>query len=188
MVICENERPEQIVIELSRALKPKSRVLELHCKTGRNLLHLASQGHIVEGWEPKPEHLARLKQTARERSLEITTVPCDMRDLRVENWDAVITVHSLQDLMSECGQAMLERISRGVVSGGMCALSIFTNEGGLFKKYQRHRYFPSEADILAHFNDWDVILTDIQELEFRYLNGESLVFRNRSLNLLARKR
>lgn len=95
---------------------------------GRNAVFLAEHGHDVVAVDASAVGLAKARELADERGVQIQTVIADLVNLDIEpdSWDAVVSIFA--HVPSETRESLHRKIVRGLRSGGMLVLEAYTPE------------------------------------------------------------
>ena len=101
-------------------------VLDAGCGTGENALFLAGKGHPVVGIDAAPTAIARARDKARERELDVTFEVADACELAgyIDRFDTVLDsglFHSLTEHEQARYVAALHRATRPGRSSTCCA-------------------------------------------------------------------
>lgn len=188
MTVYHDNQPEEIIQTLIQRLRPESEILDLGCGEGRNLLPFARLGHNTEGWDKCEHEIGMLKKRADEEGLAIKTIPCDIRDLRLQysRWDVVLTILVTHFLPPVEAAERLHFVRLKIKSGGYHALVAFTNEGNL-SQVRKDRFFPSPQDLKKPYKDWDIIHEKLETRTCTKPGPKGEALSNQALVFLARK-
>ncbi|MBT8130450.1 MAG: class I SAM-dependent methyltransferase [Gammaproteobacteria bacterium] len=95
---------------------------------GRNAVFLAEHGHDVVAVDASAVGLAKARELADERGVQIQTVIADLAhlDIAPDSWDAVVSIFA--HVPSETRESLHRKIVRGLRSGGMLVLEAYTPE------------------------------------------------------------
>ena len=136
----------------------KGKVLDVAMGEGRNAVHLASKGFVVEGVDCSSKAIEKAKKLAAEKSVEV--------DAKVQNLDFFLMPLMKYDSVLMTYYRPLPRffseIRRGLVQGGTVLIEAYTSEH--FKHQSppnpmlsfEECYKPNE--ILGHLKDFHVLL------------------------------
>ena len=69
--------PQPALVALERSGTLRSPILDAGCGLGQNAVFLASQGHRVTGFDSAPTALARARELARARGVDLELVMAD---------------------------------------------------------------------------------------------------------------
>jgi len=138
------------------------RILDVGCGTGRHAIELTSRGYHVTGIDLSEAQLARAREKAAERGLQINFQCHDARNLSFEKeFDAAIMLceggFSLMET-DEMNFRILQSAARALKPGG---LFIFTCLNGLFPLYNNVEEFMADASdgqgSVNHSNTFDLM-------------------------------
>ena len=105
---------------------PKGRVLCLCEGEGRNAVYLAEQGFDVTAVDASAVGLAKARQLAEERKVNIETITSDLGEYPVNasNWDAVVSIfcHIPPDIRAQVHQQLVSALN----PGGLLVLEAYT--------------------------------------------------------------
>jgi SAM-dependent methyltransferase len=107
-------------------LKPNSRVLDLGCGTGMDLLYIKRSGHEAVGLEaaPKMVEIAR----AQNPGLEILEKNFLFLSLKEADWDGIWANCSLHHHESEIVQRVVATCFKGLKAGGVLGLVVYEGD------------------------------------------------------------
>ncbi len=117
--------PNDFLVEQARLI-PRGRVLELAAGEGRNGVWLAQQGYAVTCVDGSDVGLAKARELARERGVQVETVVADLGAYAVEPnaWDGIVSIwchlpHAIRARLH--GQCVT-----GLKPGGVLLLEAYT--------------------------------------------------------------
>ena len=95
---------------------------------GRNAVFLAEHGHEVVSVDASAVGLAKARELAEERGVQIQTVVADLAhfDIKPDSWDAVVSIFA--HVPPETRESLHRKIVHGLRSGGMLVLEAYTPE------------------------------------------------------------
>ena len=95
---------------------------------GRNAVFLAEHGHEVVAVDASAVGLAKARELADERGVQIQTVVADLAhfDIEPDSWDAVVSIFA--HVAPETRESLHRKIVHGLRSGGMLVLEAYTPE------------------------------------------------------------
>lgn len=123
--------PNHDIVELSTALPPHARVLDLGCGEGRNAFFLAGLGHRVSAVDLSAAGIAKLARLADEAGLELSAEVADLNDYAVTgDWDLIMAHGVIDYLDPEVWRTLCAAIRAHTVPGGYNAYTcmLFTDE------------------------------------------------------------
>jgi len=90
----DQDHPAEFVVALERDGHIRGSVLDAGCGTGENALHLAGLGYEVTGIDGAPTAIARAREKAVKRGLQVSFELADARDLtgHADRFDTVLDV------------------------------------------------------------------------------------------------
>jgi len=164
--------------------KPRSRVLDLGCGTGRLTLALAGAGHEVTGVDPAAASLdaARAKPGAD----AVTWIAATASVLPDRSFDtALMTSHVVQFIVDDDEwEATLARIARALVPGGTLAFDSRDPDARGWERWgpegsRQELVLPGGETVTTHMEvtGVDGELVDFR-LHYRFGNGDELVSRS----------
>jgi cyclopropane fatty-acyl-phospholipid synthase-like methyltransferase len=139
---------------------PHGRVLSLGEGEGRNAIYLATHGLDVTAVDASEVGLAKARQLAADRKVEICTITADLAAFTIESqhWDGIISIfcHLTKAVRAPLYQAAV----KGLKPGGIFILQAFTPE------QLKHRTGgPTTADRLASLSE---LQQELSGLEFTH--------------------
>lgn len=131
------------------------RALDIACGSGRDAVHLAICGMIVEAWDVLPDALDMCRDLAARNGVSMATRRRDVEanpDLGTETWDMVTCFNFLH-------RPLLPRIAEGVRTGGLVVYETFVEpQRALFGKPSRPAHVLHPRELAAEFAEWETIV------------------------------
>lgn len=108
------------------------RVLELGCGNGRNAIHLARHGHVVDAVDLSAVAIDWAQERARTAAVAVTLHRCSIFDVPVDagSYDLVYDSGCFHHLAPHRRKAYVELVERALRPGGRYGLVCFRPEGG----------------------------------------------------------
>ncbi len=104
-------------------------VLDLTCGTGSQVFHLKKRGYKVIGADFSPALLDIARKKARKEKIDIRFINGDMRTLKVDHFDAVITIfNAVGHLTKPDFEKAMKNIHGNLKDGGIYVFDIFNLE------------------------------------------------------------
>jgi SAM-dependent methyltransferase len=115
--------PAGFVETHARHLPAGARVLCVADGEGRNSVHLAGQGHRVTAFDPSHVGIAKARQLAHQRGVEVAFHEADVTgwDWTAESWDAVVAVF-IQFADPALRSQIFADMARALTPGGLLLL------------------------------------------------------------------
>src|SRR3990167_10332497 len=124
-VNASTESKNAFIEKLLKAQNVKT-VLDMTCGTGSQVFYLAKRGYEVTGSDFSPGLLERARKKAAAEGLDLTFVDGDMRNLKVGQFDAVITIfNAIGHLTQPDFEKTLQNIRANLKDGGVYIFDIF---------------------------------------------------------------
>jgi tellurite methyltransferase len=146
--------------DILRAVGERTRVLDLGCGDGATALELARRGCSVTCVERSEQLIERIRRTAGQHGLAITTIHADLNEYLIEgSYDAIILNGVLHFLEEKAVISLIDRCkehttTRGVNIIGALRSGDHTDAGG--------HYF-DEGELQALYADWRIIVSEEYE-------------------------
>jgi len=146
------KEPNRLLVESVRGRKPGT-ALDVAMGQGRNALYLAGQGWNVTGIDMSDVGIRQAREEAARRGLTLQTVDAniDSYDFGSDKWDLVTMIYAGNE------KAWIDRIQKGLKSGGLFVLEYFAGEGG-FAAGELARLFAGYAiirdELVEDVPDW----------------------------------
>lgn len=134
------------------------RVLCLGEGQGRNAVFLAARGFEVTAMDQSPMGLARARELAAERGVQITTVAADLADFPIEPLAFTAIVSVFVHLPRALRREVHQRVMRGLAVGGAYVLEAYSPA-----QVHRQTGGPSDPALLASLDD---LREELFQLEF----------------------
>lgn len=117
---------------LDEGLLPPGRALELGCGNGRNAVHLAILGHVVDAVDFSASAVAWARERAAAADVSIHVQHCSIFDAELADgqYDLVYDSGCFHHLMPDERAAYLALVTRALAPGGRFGLVCFRPEGG----------------------------------------------------------
>ena len=121
----ETEAKNALIEKLLRAEGVKT-VLDMTCGTGSQVFYLAARGYDVVGSDFSPALIAIAREKAKAQHQDIRFVDGDMRDIKLGQFDAVITIfNAIGHLTKKDYETALHNIHANLNPGGVYVFDIF---------------------------------------------------------------
>lgn len=119
----ENTAAKNALIEKLLKAQHVRTVLDMTCGTGSQVFYLTKRGYKVIGSDFSPALLEQARKKAITEGLELTFIDGDMRDLKVGQFDAVITIfNAIGHLTTPDFEKALQNIHANLKEGGVYVL------------------------------------------------------------------
>jgi ubiquinone/menaquinone biosynthesis C-methylase UbiE len=166
-----NENDSEVInCTIEKALKKYGvlTVLDLTCGTGSQVFWLLEAGFEVVGSDISTSMLQIAKQKAKDRKLEVNFLQGDMRDFKVGEFDAVITIsNSIGHLTRQDFRRAVQNVNRNLKAGGIYIFDIFNLT---YLKYK---------DNITKFTLDELAISEnrssIREVQFSYITHEGVL-------------
>lgn len=148
-------------LEAHAAELPPGEVLCLAEGEGRNAVYLAGLGFRVTATDRSEVGLAKARQLAAEKGVEIETICADLADFTLgsERWDAIVSIWG--HLPPEVRRRVYARMPAALKPGGILLLEAYTPD-----QVGRGTGGPRSADLLVTA---DMLREELSGLEFLHL-------------------
>ena len=124
----DTEAKNRIIEKILHEHKVKT-VLDLTCGTGSQVFHLKKRGYKVIGADFSPALLDIARKKARKEKVDVRFIDGDMRTLKVDHFDAVITIfNAVGHLTKPDFEKAMENIHGNLKDGGIYIFDIFNLE------------------------------------------------------------
>ena len=155
--------PNHDVVELSAALPPRARVLDLGCGEGRNAFYLAGLGHRVHALDISAAGIAKLLGLAGD--LDLTAEVGDLNTYSVDGeWDLVMAHGVIDYLDNATWRHLCADIRAHTAPGGFNAYTcmLFTAEFPEPDEFRRAGFKHSLApyELVSTYDGWQICRHD----------------------------
>lgn len=156
--------PNKTVREFEHLLNRQSRILEVGCGEGQNVLYLAQQGYgHIDAFDISTNGIARLQQRCRAKDIRLNVFTADLTTYQFEQkYDLIMSFGTLHFVKKEDWKAFINRAKTYTNAGGIHIMQIFTD------------VVPASADIAA----FAVGLARDEEIKELYADWEILQFKS----------
>jgi tellurite methyltransferase len=155
--------PNHDIVELTAALPPRARVLDLGCGEGRNALYLAGLGHRVHAMDISAAGIAKLRTLAG--SLDLVAEVGDLNTFQVKGeWDLVMAHGVIDYLDNATWRRLCADIREHTAPGGFNAYTcmLFTDEFPEPEEFRRAGFKHSLApgELVSTYAGWEICRHD----------------------------
>jgi SAM-dependent methyltransferase len=127
--ICDDTNAKNAVIEKLLKKHQVKTVLDLTCGTGSQVFFLVKLGYEVIGADFSPALLEIARDKAKKEKLNIRFIDGDMRNIKVGNFDAVITMFNAIGHLTKAGfEKAIKNIHKNLKDNGIYIFDIFNLE------------------------------------------------------------
>lgn len=158
------EEPDELVVNFLTALKEKdekSRVLDLGCGAGRNLVYIASQGFEAYGIDTSETGLNFTKDRLRKRKLDAYVAKGDMRLLPYRNgcFDVIVCLFAIYHQRRKEIEVTISEIQRVLKKKGVLLINFQSKKSNMYGKgvkVEEDTFIQQEGPekgVLHHFSD-----------------------------------
>ena len=157
--------PNHDIVELSDALPPRARILDLGCGEGRNAFFLAGLGHDVTAVDISAAGITKLAELAEGSGLKLLTEVGDLNDYSIQGeWDLVMAHGVIDYLENAVWRELCAEIRRHTVPGGYNAYTcmLFTHEYPTPKEFSDAGFKNSltAGELVATYDGWEIVRHD----------------------------
>jgi SAM-dependent methyltransferase len=150
----------------SSYLPPKSQILDVACGSGRDAIYLAMQGYDLYALDYSTTALERCALTARYHDVQLNLLQCDIEN---EAW-----LHSLPSLPQAFSavvvcrylhRPLLPQLKALIAPGGFLAYQTFMQGAERIGSPKNPRFLLKPGELASHFNDFDILIDDVEHLD-----------------------
>jgi tellurite methyltransferase len=182
-------KPEPFVIEASKLIPNGGSVIEFGAGQGRNSLALAGIGFQVKAIEISQVGVDGMNRIASELSL--LNFEAKVNDARAElegEYDLVVSTFMLHHLSREDAESFITTIKEHTKSGGINAISTFTEEGDFSTSGNAEgRFFPKLGEMRNLYADWEILKYTEENSKARATHPDGSPLFNIKVEIIARK-
>lgn len=121
----QTEAKNALIEKLLRGQKVKT-ILDMTCGTGSQVFYLAERDYDIIGSDFSPALIEQARHKAKEMNRDITFIDGDMRDAKVGQFDAVITIfNAIGHLTKADFEKALQNINANLKDEGIYIFDIF---------------------------------------------------------------
>lgn len=137
-------------------------ILDVGCGSGRNLLYLASKGHVLKGIDQNLQALERIQEIACEELLgNVSTEAVDLNQaikLEKERYDLVISTVTLQFLRPQSIPGLLAELQASTKKQGYHFL-VTPVQSDIYSLPDFFTYLPPKEELYHHYQDsgWSIL-------------------------------
>jgi len=127
-ISADTEVKNAVIEKLLKEQKVKT-VLDMTCGTGSQVFHLIKKGYKVTGTDFSPALLKIARQKAKKAKIDVKFIDGDMRKLKVDKFDAAITIFNAVGHLTKSGfEKAMRNIHRNLNDGGIYIFDILNLE------------------------------------------------------------
>ena len=149
--------PSSFLLPLVKYLTPGSKILDIGCGSGRDMLWLTERGFHCTGLERSPE----LAALARQHSTQpVIVADFESFDFSRMNMDAVLLIGALVHIPHERFPEILSRILKAIKPGGHALITMKQGQGGQEADDGRMFFLWDKEDLLSILKKMGLICLD----------------------------
>lgn len=154
--------PNDFLKEVSKKIKPASKIPCLAEGEGRNAVFLAEMGHHVAAIDYSESGLKKLNILAKDKGVNIEIICADLNEYVIEDnkWDAVICIFG--HFPSELREIVFSKIYPGLKKNGLFILEAYSKE-----QLQHKTGGPQSTDLLYSVQELANDLRDFNLIEIK---------------------
>ncbi|MBI3724546.1 class I SAM-dependent methyltransferase [bacterium] len=167
----------------AHGLSPGARVLDVPCGMGRHSLELAARGFRVTGVDVTPAMLARAREGALARKLEVEWREADMRDLPFDaEFDLAINLFGSFGYFDEDGnERFLEAVGRALRPAAKLAIETHVFESLMPKFQEKGWRWAGDVRVIEE-RRFDLSRSRV-DVEWTFLRGSEAETRRTSIRI-----
>lgn len=184
-----NGKPEGIVLEAIKHLKPGAQVIELGAGQGRNAVVVAAEGFDVLATDTSEVGVETINRLSAE--LNLPNLKGEMQDMQTPleaNYDLIITTFTLHFLLDTEARACIDMCKAHTNPGGLHAIIAFTQEGDFYKlPTSKDRFYLKPSEFKELYADWEILSYSEDQSRARQTKPDGSPMFNTAATILARK-
>ncbi len=179
-MLLPQDEPKRIVALFAEKI-PEGKILDLGCNTGRNSLFLAKT-HLVDAVDKDEEALKLLKA----KNKTITTHHQNIVDFAFKKkYAGIICTDTLHFLTLSDLTALVEKMKKHTLAGGLNIITVFTKKGELVNPVFKHFFDPDE--LKQYYKDWEILTYTLKMADCHAKKPDGKPFQHETAMLVARK-
>jgi len=138
---------------------PNSKILDLGCGSGEDILFLAQQGFTVLGIDKSEEAIKEITEKIKELNLaNIKLEKSDIRDyiIEPEKFDVIICKNVLNFIDKDQALKIINDIKNKIKKGGYILIQVFTIEDPSFNKRNRFISYFEIKELFNLFTEFEI--------------------------------
>ncbi len=181
-------RPGRLARDLHK-YRNSGTLLDVGAGDGRNALYLAREGFVVTARDIAATGLEKLSARAEAEGLKVATEVGDVRDMEGEGrYDVLLCTYVLHHMPREDALAVIRSMQEHTSSGGLNAVSTFTDKGEFYERdAQTSRFYPVPHELADLYAGWDILQYEEREMEAYAKHEDGTPMRNVVAHLIACK-
>jgi len=149
-------------------IKP-GKALDIGAGEGRNSLYLAKSGFSVCAVEPSVLGVEKIKERARESSLDLKVVNADYLSFESDDiYDFILAGTSIDHMESDSLEKVFTKLKKSLNKNGVVYIVVFTEDDpGALKKYDEAsecadfiKHYFKKDELREYFNDFEILFYD----------------------------
>ena len=121
-------RPSESVVRAVSFVPAGGRALDIGCGEGRNALYLAGLGYLTSAFDISVSGINKLRETAKQKNLDIDASVCDMREYRFPHpFDLVVCQGCLHLIERQKWESLIPCMKEFTTPGGYNVVGVFTD-------------------------------------------------------------
>ena len=149
--------PSSFLLPLAKRLTPESKVLDVGCGSGRDILWLTERGFHCTGLERSPDLAVLARQYT---GLPVIEADFESFDFRRMNMDAVLLIGALVHLPHDLFSPVLSNILKALKPGGHALITMKQGQGRQETDDGRMFFLWKKGYLLSIFKDSGLICLD----------------------------
>jgi tellurite methyltransferase len=129
------------------------------CGLGNLSIEAARRGCSVVALDASPNAIARIKQAASAENLPVRAELVDFESYRLsEMFDTVVAIGLFMFFPKKLALELLADAQLHVAAGGIIIVNVLIEGTTYLEMFESgHYYLFSEAELLEHFKDWNIL-------------------------------
>jgi len=181
-------KPAPILETALESVENIGMALDIGAGQGRNSLYLANSGFTVDSIETSGVAIEHLKSLDNS---EINPILVSIEDFKIKmnKYDLISAINVLQFVEEDNIAKVIKKIQEGLKSGGVVAITSFTEDDPTFSDYTKPRFnkYFSKGELKRYFSDFDIIYYCEELVEDKGHGGMPYPHQHGIVEIVARK-
>lgn len=152
--------PNMTVKEFEHLLNKQSKILEVGCGEGQNVLYLAEQGYCnIDAFDISTNGIDKLQQKCRMKGVKLNVFTADLTTYQFEQkYDMVMSFGTLHFVKKEDWKAFINKAKAHTNTGGIHIMQIFTDVVPASKDIEAFAIgLAKDEEIKELYADWEIL-------------------------------
>lgn len=152
--------PNATLKEFEHFLNKQSRIIEIGCGEGQNVLYLAKQGYRnIDAFDISEHGIAKLRQRCMAQNVHLNAFTADLTTWQfTQKYDLIMSFGTLHFVCKTDWQAIINRAKQHTNAGGIHIMQLFTDTVPASEDIAPFAIgLAKDAEIKELYKDWEIL-------------------------------